>query len=159
VLSQRNGALKSGASGAALRSWTAALLESGAAVDASRRAYVTRLTPFIAEFGQHLLDRPLSIEYRPGWPQGQTLEAAVAAGERRDVMSGTTQLGPHRADLEVHMAGHRLQDEASRGQQKLAAAALILAQLAAGRVEQARGTLLVDDPAAELDAGALRRLL
>jgi DNA replication and repair protein RecF len=51
-------------------------------------------------------------------------------------------------------------DVASRGQQKLVAAALILAQesvLAA--VSPTRSVLLVDDPAAELDRSAFSRLL
>jgi len=159
ILSQRNAALKAGAAGPALRSWTAALLESGAAVDQGRRSYVGLLAPLVAEFGQQLLDQPLSIEYRPGWARGQTFDAAVAASERRDVMSRTTEVGPHRADLEIQLAGRRIQDEASRGQQKLAAAAMILAQLAAGDHPQAARVLLIDDPAAELDRRSLGRLL
>ena len=159
ILSQRNAALKTGAAGPALRSWTTALLESGAVVDASRRSYVGLLAPLVAEFGQQLLDQPLSIEYRPGWARGQTFEAAVAAAERRDLASRTTEIGPHRADLEIQLAGRRLQDEASRGQQKLAAAAMILAQLAAGRPQESARVLLVDDPAAELDLLSLNRLL
>jgi len=159
ILSQRNAALKTGAAGPALRPWTAALLESGAAVDASRRSYVSLLAPLVAEFGQQLLDQPLSIEYRPGWAKGQTFDAAVAAAERRDLASRTTEVGPHRADLEIQLAGRRLQDEASRGQQKLAAAAMILAQLAAGSPAETPRVLLVDDPAAELDLRSLGRLL
>jgi len=54
----------------------------------------------------------------------------------------------------------RVQDEASRGQQKLTAAALILSQVAVESAERPqRSVLLVDDPAAELDAGSLERLL
>ena len=159
ILSQRNAALKAGASGAALRSWTTALLESGAAVDASRRSYLSMLAPFVAEFGQQLLEQPLSIDYRPGWARGLTFEAAVEAAERRDLASRTTEVGPHRADLEIQLAGRRLQDEASRGQQKLAAAAMVLAQLAAGGSEEGPRVLLVDDPAAELDTRSLSRLL
>jgi DNA replication and repair protein RecF len=159
VLSQRNAALKAGAAGPALRSWTAALLESGGAVDASRRSYVGLLAPLVAEFGQQLLKQPLSIDYRPGWARGQTFDAAVGAAERRDLMSRTTEVGPHRADLDIQLAGRRLQNEASRGQQKLAAAALTLAQLVAGHATQAPRLLLVDDPAAELDADSLRNLL
>jgi DNA replication and repair protein RecF len=53
-----------------------------------------------------------------------------------------------------------VQDEASRGQQKLVAAALVLAQEAVlADVAVARSVLLVDDPAAELDATAFGRLL
>ena len=54
----------------------------------------------------------------------------------------------------------RVQDEASRGQQKLTAAALILAQVAVESVDRPlRSVLVVDDPAAELDARSLERVL
>ena len=102
-------------------------------MDASRRAYVSLLAPLVAEFGKQLLEQPLSIEYRPGWSREQTFEAALEAAGRRDLASRTTEVGPHRADLDIQLAGRRLQDEASRGQQKLAAAAMVLAQLAGGQ--------------------------
>jgi DNA replication and repair protein RecF len=161
VLGQRNAALKAGTLGSALRTWTDALIETGAAVDQSRRAYLDRLKPLLLEFGQRLLGQPLAVAYRPGWPPAQSLESALAASERKDLLSRTTEVGPHRADLEIELAGRRLQDEASRGQQKLAAAAMTLAQLAAGATDTraAKRVLLVDDPAAELDRHSLGRLL
>ena len=68
VLSQRNAALKRGASGAELRPWSAALAEAGDAVDDSRMRYLQRLTPEVTSFGARLLNRPLTLEYRRGWP-------------------------------------------------------------------------------------------
>ena len=60
----------------------------------------------------------------------------------------------------LRLAERRVQDEASRGQQKLTAAALILAQVAVECADRPqRSVLVVDDPAAELDADALGRLL
>ena len=48
----------------------------------------------------------------------------------------------------------------SRGQQKLTAAALVLAQVAVESLERPlRSVLVVDDPAAELDSRSLERLL
>jgi DNA replication and repair protein RecF len=48
----------------------------------------------------------------------------------------------------------------SRGQQKLLAAGLTLAQLQVQEAERpGRSALLLDDPAAELDSGSLARLL
>jgi DNA replication and repair protein RecF len=160
TLSQRNAGLKTRTPSAALRTWTSALLEAAAAVDASRRAYATRLAPHVTEFGRRLLDHDLSIDYRPGWPKGQDLARALEDAERRDGPIVTTELGPHRADLDLRFGGRPLQNDASRGQQKLAAAALVLAQLAvAGGHEPGRQVLLVDDPAAELDARSLAKLL
>jgi DNA replication and repair protein RecF len=160
VLSQRNAALKRGAAGSDLQPWSAALNEAGAAVDASRADYLRRLTPYVTSFGERLLTRPLTLEYRRGWEEGQALATTLAAEEVRDRESGSTQSGPHRADIVLRVGEWRVQDEVSRGQQKLTAATLILAQVALESARRPRrSVLVVDDPAAELDAGSLERLL
>ena len=67
-----------------------------------------------------------------------------------------THAGPHRADVQLRLDGQPVREVVSRGQQKLIAVAMILAQL-----DMLRGglemdpTLLLDDPAAELDASHL----
>jgi DNA replication and repair protein RecF len=160
VLSQRNAALKHTASITELRPWTRALAEAGAIVEASRQRYLDRLAPSVEEFGRRLLDAPLTLDYRPGWPAETTLDDALTGGEDRDRQSGTTELGPHRAEIVLRLADRRVQDEASRGQQKLTAAALILAQVAVESADRpARSVLVVDDPVAELDSRSLERLL
>jgi DNA replication and repair protein RecF len=69
-------------------------------------------------------------------------------------------VGPHRADLNLRLDGIPAKDRVSRGQQKLLAAALIIAQLELLNAVQGRpGTLLLDDPAAELDGGTLEALM
>ncbi|HVJ30328.1 MAG TPA: DNA replication/repair protein RecF [Gammaproteobacteria bacterium] len=160
VLSQRNAALKRAAAIPELRPWSAALADAGAAIDDSRRRYLGRLAPFVMDFGQRLLDRPLSLDYRRGWAAEQELADALAAGEARDRQNGSTDAGPHRAEIVLRLDERRVQDEASRGQQKLTAAALILSQVAVESAERPqRSVVLVDDPAAELDAQSLDRLL
>jgi DNA replication and repair protein RecF len=160
VLSQRNAALKRSAAGTELRPWSAAVAEAGVAVDESRRRYLERLSPFVGDFGQRLLDRPLTIDYRRGWAADQHLDEALAAAEPRDRQAGSTEAGPHRAEIVLRLDDRRVQDEASRGQQKLTAAALILSQVALESADRPRrSVLLVDDPAAELDAVSLQRLL
>ena len=160
VLSQRNAALKRSAANAELRPWSSALAEAGVVVDASRQRYLERLAPLVSELGRRLLDRPLDLEYRRGWVGEQRLDDALTAAEPRDRQAGTTEAGPHRADLVLRLDERRVQDEASRGQQKLTAAALILGQVAVESAERPRrSVLLVDDPAAELDARSLERLL
>jgi DNA replication and repair protein RecF len=160
VLSQRNAALKRGATTLELRPWTEALADAGSAVDSSRSQYLTQLAPFVTAYGTRLLNRPLTLDYRRGWSSDLSLAAALAASEARDRQAGSTEPGPHRAEVILRLDERRVQDEASRGQQKLTAAALILAQVAvesAGRPK--RSVLVVDDPAAELDADSLQRLL
>lgn len=160
VLSQRNAALKRGALSAELKPWSAALADAGATVDESRRRYLDRLSPFVSEFGQRLLDRPLRLEYRRGWVAGARLEDVLTEAEARDRQNGSTEAGPHRGEIVLRLDERRVQDEASRGQQKLTAAALILSQVAVESAERPRrSVLLVDDPAAELDARSLDRLM
>jgi len=160
VLSQRNAALKRSAASAELRPWSVALAEAGAMVDDSRRRYLDRLGPFVGQFGQRLLDRPLGLDYRRGWAAEARLEDVLAEAEPRDRQNGSTEAGPHRAEIVLRLDDRRVQDEASRGQQKLTAAALILSQVAVESAERPqRSVLLVDDPAAELDARSLERLL
>jgi DNA replication and repair protein RecF len=88
------------------------------------------------------------------------LQEALEASFARDRERGLTHAGPHRADILVRVDGHPARDRVSRGQQKLVAAAMLLGQLKCD-AEQGSGVaaLLVDDPAAELDATSLDRLL
>lgn len=158
-LSQRNAALKHGAR-AEIQTWTKGLAQAGELVHVHREAYVARLGQALTKYGHTLLERPLTVDYLPGWRSGWTLAEALGASAGRDTTTGTTDVGPHRADLVVRLDGTRVAEEASRGQQKLAAAALVLAQAELrADARGARDLLLVDDPAAELDGQALRRLL
>lgn len=161
LLGQRNTALKAGAG---LRSeldvWTEPLVEAGEEIDRLRTAYVERLAGRVGEHSDALIGARVELEYRRGWPRDLPFGEALAASETRDRLAAHTELGPHRADLLLHLDGHKIQDVASRGQQKLVAAALILGQenvLTAAM--GASGVLLVDDPAAELDSDAFDRLL
>src|SRR5262249_30181176 len=129
VLGQRNAALQRGSEASSeLRVWTDALAEAGDDVDRSRRAYVARLALGVTGHAEALLGHAVSVEYRTGWRAELTLREALEASTARDRSLGHTEPGPHRADLLVQIDGRRVQDEASRGQQKLVAAALVLAQ-------------------------------
>ena len=73
---------------------------------------------------------------------------------------GSTQVGPHRDDLQVLLGGRSARDFASQGQQRTAALALKLAQaqvLATGRGEAP--LVLLDDCLSELDPARRRRVL
>jgi DNA replication and repair protein RecF len=160
ALRQRNAALKpaSGASGA--KAWEPEIVAAGNRLDHIRRSYVALLEPTLAEFGKRLLGLPVTLAYHSGWTAGELLREALQRSAERDRRYGITHVGPHRADVTVRVNGYVARERVSRGQQKLLAAALTLAQLA---VQEGRapgtGALLLDDPAAELDAENLARLL
>ena len=67
-------------------------------------------------------------------------------------MTRATQVGPHRADLEIALGGQAARYLASRGQQKVLAVCLGLAQAQVIAAASPRPmVLLVDDPVAEVD--------
>ncbi|NGX17519.1 DNA replication/repair protein RecF [Wenzhouxiangella sp. XN24] len=160
ALRQRNAALRSRQPDSMIQPWEQALGESGTALDRYRAEAVAQLAAPVNAAAERLLGTPLGLEYRPGQPLGTTLSSALAEHRERDRKAGTTQIGPHRAELSLLLDGHKARGWVSRGQQKLVAAALVLgqAQLLAPYWDD-RGVLLVDDPAAELDADRCERLL
>ena len=160
ALRQRNAALKPGGDPGAIQAWEPELVAAGARLDEVRRAYLDVLAPTLADYGRRLLGLPVALAYHAGWAAGESLPEALAKSAERDRRHGITHVGPHRADVTARVDGHVARERVSRGQQKLLAAALTLAQLA---VQESRapgtGALLLDDPAAELDAPNLARLL
>jgi DNA replication and repair protein RecF len=160
LLAQRNSALKRRAGSAELDVWTVALAASGLAIHSARARYVDQLSEHVRQIGKRLIGQQIGLEYRPGWRRGLELIDAIRESAERDVATGFTQAGPHRADINVRMAEAGVRDAASRGQQKLVAATLVLAQVVMfASLAGHGGTVLVDDPAAELDAGSLACLL
>jgi DNA replication and repair protein RecF len=102
----------------------------------------------------------LALTYRPGWPRGTALDEAIKKSWMRDQEVGSTQVGPHRAELVIELDGVSVKDRISRGQQKLLAATLLMAQLSLFPQDAlVRPTLLLDDPAAELDSDRLLGLI
>ncbi len=157
VLGQRNAALRVGQQSGI---WDEVLAEAGMEVTQARERYVGKLRNALAGLGETFLGESLDVKYRPGWRADMSLNDALQRSRQRDLQVGATQAGPHRAELEIRLGARGVREEISRGQQKLAAAALVLGQvrvLAAARGHG--GTLLVDDPAAELDESALGALL
>ena len=160
TLKQRNAALRSGATGESLVGWDQELAAHGEAVDAARRRMLDIVAPALGAVGGALLGSGVGIDYQQGWAAGQTLLDSLAAGSERDVQLGSTQCGPHRADLKLVYDERQARKLVSRGQQKLLACALILA--ATDIVQTALEKpllLLLDDPAAELDGESVRRLM
>jgi DNA replication and repair protein RecF len=102
----------------------------------------------------------LSIGYRPGWARGLSLAEALQQSLTHDLESGVTQVGPHRAELSIRLNGMSVKDRISRGQQKLLAASLLMAQVRLFPSDSpVQPSLLLDDPAAELDNERLTGLI
>jgi DNA replication and repair protein RecF len=160
TLRQRNAALKQEGSDQDLAAWEQELATSGEILAQQRAAYLSRLSAPLSTIGAALLDRPITLAHSRGWDADSPLIQALESGRTRDRRYRATQAGPHRGDVVVQVDGRPAKDHVSRGQQKLVAAALMLAQLEIQEQERpGRSALLLDDPAAELDAANLRRLM
>lgn len=160
ALKQRNAALKAKLPPAQVRVWDVDLIEAGNLIADQRQSYLESLAPWAAEFGNQLLGLDVQISLQQGWPGERTLEVALDESWTRDQFRGATSVGSHRADLLVRVDGMLAKDRVSRGQQKLLAASLLLAQTQLRAEGGGTSTaLLIDDPAAELDVDNLRRLL
>lgn len=160
ALRQRNAALKQGLGGASVTAWNGELAESGTLLDSQRAAYLAQLSAPLRESGLALLGADVQLSYHRGWPDDESLAESLAATAERDARYRATQAGPHRADIVVRVDGLGAKDRVSRGQQKLLAAGLTLAQIRLQELQRPGcSALLLDDPAAELDASNLERLL
>jgi DNA replication and repair protein RecF len=86
--------------------------------------------------------------------------AHLHAGRSRDLAAGMTLVGPHRDDLGFYLGERNLRTYGSRGQQRTAALASKLAEVAImTRVSGESPILLLDDVMSELDATRRAMLL
>jgi DNA replication and repair protein RecF len=160
VLRQRNASLKARQSRSITSAWDRDLVRYGQEVSSARARYVAVLSEAARSLGWKLLGGELTLRYRPGWDPDLGLAEALAQSWTLDCERGSTQIGPQRAELAVQLDGHAAKDHVSRGQQKLLAAALLIAQIKLFPADApVRPSLLLDDPAAELDHERLSRLI
>jgi len=160
ALRQRNAALKQDAGDQDLAAWEQELADCGEELARLRDGFLERLAEPLATIGPALLDQPIALVHGVGWDRDHALLDALQAGRARDRRYRATQLGPHRADVAIHVGAQAAKDHVSRGQQKLLASALMIAQLEIQEQQRpGRSALLLDDPAAELDRENLARLM
>ena len=158
ALKQRNAALRAG--GAGVEPWNAEFVELGLRVDEARRAVLEICTDCLEEQGATLLGSDVRFEYRSGWSNDKTLVEALTESWERDLQQGSTQVGPHRADIKLIYNERQARRLVSRGQQKLLACSMVLGatEIVQSHLERPL-LLLLDDPAAELDDDSLERLM
>ncbi|MFQ5983307.1 MAG: DNA replication/repair protein RecF [Woeseiaceae bacterium] len=153
ALKQRNAALRVAGDSASLTAWDREL-------DQTRQRTLDKAQAALQETAGTLLDCVVRFEYRSGWAPGRSLEDTLAENREKDRLSGTTLAGPQRAELALMFDQRQAKRLVSRGQQKLLACAMILAATEVVQTSLGRAlTLLLDDPAAELDRSAIDRLL
>ncbi len=178
LVTQRNAALREARErGAAqrteeMRLWEQELIRAGAfllghrtaMIDVLQREMLTAHAEFTGRAGH------LALEYRSTVAVGESAGAshdlqqgfadALEGAWARDSATATTSVGPHRDDLRVVSGDIDLGVYGSRGQQRTAALALVIAQSAyVGQRLGDEPVILLDDPLSELDADRRERVL
>ena len=157
ALKQRNAALRSGTSDTS--AWDAELVRNGVAIIEARQRVLAKLVPLLEQNFERFGSLEVSVGFSTGWLADTPLEEALRSHAERDRKQGTTTAGPHRADVSLRRRHRLARETLSRGQQKLTAVAMIVSQLRLLKDNlQLNATLLLDDPAAELDEKNLQRL-
>ena len=166
VLRQRNAVLRHRQHGQ-LDVWDFELGASGDALTNHRQQHFEAILPYVHKSITELCPEvPISLDFYKGFT-GTNYVDALAKQRLQDVKLGTTNQGPHRADiqLKLEVEGSRRRSPAgagtqvSRGQARALSAALLLAQsLYLCTLKQA-SLLLVDDLGSELDRAHNERLL
>ena len=157
TLRQRNAALRQRVDPSP---WEPELARLGLVLSSARTRTMALLEPHWRQTLAALLGEPVNLSYYRGWSQDSSLVEALAGHRQRDLERGSTGTGAHRFDVQLRIEGRVAREVLSRGQQKLLGAALALAMARLVGSENRRPpTLLLDDPAAELDRPHTEALL
>lgn len=167
ALRQRNAGLRAGWADQLLEPWEFELAEAGVVIaDARRRVLdelrepvAAKVVAFLPELGTVQLNLMSGFGERD-CASIDAIRTAYAEGRAQDRDRGHTRFGAQRADWSIAFAAAPRREHLSRGQEKLTALALELAQVEHFRARVGEWpVLLLDDLASELDAEHLMRVL
>lgn len=163
ALKQRNALLKQRITDYQLDAWDQELAHTGEALTEQRQAYLAQLVPYVVAIADELAPAlgTVRLGYLPGWRRDDMpLADALLLARERDLMAGHTSVGPHRADWRLDFSSVPGRSALSRGQAKLAALSVLLAQADLHRTVTGQSPVFcLDDLASELDRHHQRRVL
>ncbi|MCU7553620.1 DNA replication/repair protein RecF [Alteromonas sp. ASW11-19] len=130
-------------------------------ITAKRQVYVDKLTPIFEQFlAGFLPEFTVTVSYYKGWEKDATLSGSLVKKAEYDGKIGHTSVGPHKADIRFKLNGANAQEILSRGQLRMAVAALQLAQTALfSDLTAKKSIFLLDDVGAELDIDKRERFI
>ncbi len=167
ALKQRNALLRTHGADAWFDPWEEEMASAATELELMRSRYVETLQVHVANVAE-ILSPELGLAevvYKDGWKDlmvdapGSRIEG-LRAERQRDRERGFTRRGPHRADWRIRFGTLGNIDHYSRGQAKLAALCLLLAQVLQHQmILGAPPIVLLDDLPAELDSTHQARLI
>ncbi len=155
ILKQRNACLRNKVDKSTLSYWTEIFAESCEQIAKHRAEYVTELTKELSFWLKIMLPSvsdDIVIQYLQGWNSKKTLLDVLAQYKEKELMVGYSLFGAQKFDVRFILNGTSLDNQLSRGQQKLFLLALTFAQAKLiEKVNRVKPILLIDDVGAELD--------
>ncbi len=164
VLKQRNACIRlvnetrSFSNNSMLSYWNKQFCQLSIEVAELRATYVSEI---ITELNYWLaillpnLNEKVTVQYLRGWPQKKALNEVLANNQERELSFGYSLYGAHKFDVKFLLDKQAVENQLSRGQQKLFLLALTFAQASfIARVNSVKPILLIDDIGAELDVNS-----
>jgi DNA replication and repair protein RecF len=164
ALRQRNALLVHGAPDRELEPWDVELARSGARLTAQRQAYMAELDRRFQVVASRLLPElgAAALRFLPGWDgdDEDSLRESLSARRQLDRQRRLTSRGPHRAHWLPWFEQAPQRTQLSRGQEKLTAVAITLAQAGLHAAVMGEWPIMaLDDLPSELDHAHQARLL
>ncbi|MBD3585816.1 DNA replication/repair protein RecF [Salinimonas sp. HHU 13199] len=163
LLKQRNALLKQNSNLNAPEHayWQQHLVATGDKLNLMREGYISALKPIFNRICSDFLPEfSLEISYYKGWEKEASLSESLDKKLDYDSKVGHTSVGPHKADVRFKVNGINAQEILSRGQLRMAVAALQLSQTALFSEQTSRKSIfLLDDVGAELDLDKRERFI
>ncbi|MEM8844377.1 MAG: DNA replication/repair protein RecF [Pseudomonadota bacterium] len=133
--------------------WHELLSMNGESIDRFFRDYLDQLIPHISELlSEFELSEEIKFSYIPGF-EGTSLNDELEKELLNQQLPQFTRCGPHRADIKLQWNNQVFAKTSSRGQQKVLAIVLKLAQARLLLKEQNKASIyLIDELPAELDS-------
>ncbi|MCL1148107.1 DNA replication/repair protein RecF [Shewanella sp. 10N.261.52.F9] len=161
ILKQRNQLLRDGSPYSSIQFWDKEFIRYAELVTDIRKQYVDSLNELLKGIiGEFLPQVDVKVSFTRGWDAKTEYAQLLETQYPRDLATGYTVSGPHKADLRLRVGTLPAQDALSRGQLKLLVCALRIAQgkLLKQQIDK-KSIYLVDDLPSELDAKHRKLLL
>ncbi len=162
ILKQRNACLRNKADATTLSYWTEVFAESSQQIANLRAEYVNELTNELSFWLKIMLPSvsdDIVIQYLQGWNSKKSLIDVLNQYRDKELAIGYSLFGAQKFDVRFILNGTSLDNQLSRGQQKLFLLALTFAQAKLiERVNRVKPILLIDDVGSELDTSSKKML-
>lgn len=140
--------------------WDVEFARYGTIIGDKRKAYIDELRPYLEETVEFMIPAlKIEIRYSAGWNVDFGLLNDLESERTKDLKIGYTFSGPHKGDIDLNVGLRSCRTFLSRGQIKLLALSMKLAQIKF-MIESNKKfcTLLIDDFCAELDRSNLKKV-